>query len=96
MIDHPPIRLAWRPTWEVDTRTDFAASDPVGEHGNYCRIYKATSAATLGWFWTASDGHRDLGHGYEPTAREAAERAEKVYFRLAETDRPPAKFWSAA
>jgi len=78
----PSFHLIWSPTWPEESgthRSDFQAKDPAHRHAS-CRIYKATSAATLGWFWMATDGNRDLGHGYEPTARKAAVKAEDVYF----------------
>lgn len=77
----PLFRLTWSPTWpdKPDSPTDFEAKDPAHPHA-FCRIYKASSAPDLGWYWTTSDGHRHSSQGYEPTARKAAVRAEEVYF----------------
>jgi len=48
----------------------------------YCRVYLGVSHTTdAPWFWTASDGPRDLGTGYEASAKEAAHAAEAVYQR---------------
>ena len=83
MPDATPFRLTWSATdLGGPPRTDFCAKDQ-GKRGAYCRIYKAVSSPNLGWFWTASDGHRDLGTGYAPTAREAATKAEATYFGAA-------------
>ena len=74
--------LEWSPAWPekqeaqaLGLRREVSDRVPL-----LLPIYKAHTAA-LGWSWMAADGNRDLGHGYEPTARQAATKAEAVYFR---------------
>jgi hypothetical protein len=39
----------------------------------------ATGDRDRPWFWTASDGNVDLGHGYAASKQEAADAATAAY-----------------
>lgn len=81
------LRLKWERTG-LGRGDDFIARDPE-VRGSYCRIYKSTANSSgLPWFWTASDGHVDLGSDYAATKADAAAAAEEAYF--AGRDRPRA------
>ena len=73
------MRLKWKRT-SVRDPDDYVGKDPERPHA-YCRIYK-TVANSSGqpWFWTASDGHVDLGTGYTASVKDAAELAEAAYW----------------
>lgn len=74
--------LKWRKTYP-DVEDDFLGKDP--DNGwMYARVYRSNSFATdLPWYWTASRGNFGLGSGYAASVREAATKAEGVYFASA-------------
>jgi hypothetical protein len=77
------LHLKWKRTG-LGGPDDFIARDPERPRA-YCRIYKSSGTSSdRAWFWTASDGHLDLGTGYAATAKEAAELAEAAYWRRRE------------
>jgi hypothetical protein len=61
-------------------KNDFTGRDPDAPRA-CCRVHYTDSAnMPTKWFWSASDEMIQCGSGYAMTAREAAEKAEAMYF----------------
>ena len=62
------------------TGEDIVARDPARPHA-FCRVYRsASNSSGREWFWSASDGNTDWGHGYAKSRGAAAKAAEHAYF----------------
>ncbi|MFD1794161.1 hypothetical protein ACFSE0_21365 [Ochrobactrum teleogrylli] len=79
--------LKWRKTWN-DREDDFVASAP-NFPGNVGRFHKHIASSEGGWSWSfqamdlpVSRGSLGETSGIEPSAREAAEKIEDIWFRV--------------
>jgi hypothetical protein len=78
--DDRPFLLTWRKTFP-HSENDFTGTH--ADHPNaFARMYFQPSHPDpeRRWFWTAT-GDAQLGLGNEPTAREAARKAEAAFQR---------------
>lgn len=72
--------FTWSRTWP-DARNDILGRDAEYPQA-YARVYKTNAFHTeKPWFWALSDGHANLGTGYEATWQEAQRVASEAWER---------------